>query len=181
MRIACFGSGSGKEGDPSYEKMREVGFLLVALKKCDVLTGGFNGSGMEAPAKGATEAGGESIGFTILGKSGNPYLTEVVNCGEGFFPEVQYGMRLGNLLTADGFIVEASGGMGTLVELVAAINLSLKFWDKPKKIAVLTFGEKGHMEQLLFILKMMDFFTDEMSKSILVTDSPAKAVDWVTV
>lgn len=71
--IACLGGGKGKEGDAQYDAMVEVGRLL-AQRGCTVITGGFGGAGMEAPAKGAKEAGGTAIGYTMLGKPGNPYL-----------------------------------------------------------------------------------------------------------
>ena len=55
--ISCFGPGVGEPGDPLYDAMVEVGRLLAQLG-CTVQTGGFGGTGMEAPARGAREANG---------------------------------------------------------------------------------------------------------------------------
>ena len=130
-----------------YEAMQEVG-RLIARAGCTVATGAYGGAGMEAPVRGARECGGRIVGYTMLHKPSNKTFDdygEVADCAHqhhlGFsgpaIPEIQYGIRLGSLLSADGFIVGAGGGPGTAVELLAFINLAAKFWEQPKKLAIL--------------------------------------------
>lgn len=195
--IACLGSGSGTIGDPCYNAMVEVGRLL-AKRECVVLTGGFGGVGMEAPARGATEVGGKAVGYTIFGKQGNPYLSETVDCRKQYIkvrqyvcvgeephieppPEVQYGVRLGNLLTADGFIIAADGGPGTMVELMAIINLNYKLWkEKPKSVAVLNMSGNGWNSEMLDQLEAWGVLPQEVRECVLVISTPEQAVSWAT-
>lgn len=198
--IACLGSGSGTIGDPCYDAMVEVGRLL-AERGCVVATGGFCGTGMEAPERGATAVGGKTVGYTIFGKQGNAYLSETVDCRKQYIkvrqcvcvgeephieppPEVQYGVRLGNLLTADGFIIAADGGPGTMVELMAIINLNYKLWkEKPKSVAILNVnGEDGNgwNADMLDQLEAWGVLPREVRECVLVVSTPEQAVSWAT-
>ncbi len=189
--IACLGSGSGEKGDPYYNAMVEVGRLL-ARTQITVVTGGFGGIGMQAPAQGAHDAGGETIGYTIFGKPGNAYLSRVVNCDNLYInplhqseppKEVQFGIRLGSLMTADGFIIAAGGGPGTMVELMTLINFNYKVWKKPnqKRIAILKLdGVKiaGWDEQMLEQLEAWGLLPPEVRGTIFITSIPEEAVSW---
>lgn len=191
--IACLGSGSGASGEPCYDAMVEVGRLL-AERGLIVATGGFGGAGMEAPAKGATTAGGKAIGYTMYGMSGNPYLSETVDCREQYTKstvgpsrtatpsEVQFGVRLGNLLVADGFIIAAEGGPGTMVELMAIIVLNHKLWKKePKHLAILKVKGvegKGWGSNMLDRLEEWGVLPREVRESILIVETPEEAVAW---
>ena len=180
--------------------MYKVGWIL-AKGGDTVITGGFGGSGMEAPARGATEAGGKAIGYVWRGKPGNPYLTEMVDCrrvyvkpkrfpvpGELPFyeppPEVQYGIRLGFLLAADGFIIDGSGGTGTLVEMLAVLNLNAKYWSRePKRFSIMTLpiahGRNHHHQALDFMMSLGIIQAADL-RLLKVTADPAEAVNWVT-
>lgn len=198
--IACLGSGSGAIGDLCYDTMVEVGRLL-AQRGCVVATGGFGGAGMEAPARGAAAVGGKTVGYTIFGKQGNAYLSETVDCRKQYIkvkqyvcvgeephieppPEVQYGVRLGNLLTADGFIIAADGGPGTMVELMAVINLNYKLWkERPKNVAILNINGEDSNEWnagMLDQLKAWHVLPREVRKHILVVSTSERAVSWAT-
>lgn len=191
MRIACLGSGSGEAGQPAYDAMVEVGKLLAQGGHI-VLTGGFGGAGMEAPARGAKEAGGKTVGYTMLGEKPNQWIMEVGDCAAqyhiGFsappIVEVQYGMRLGSLLAADGFIISASGGPGSMVEFMAIINLNAKIWLQLKKIAILRTkaqdGSKGWDYSMLTQLGEWGMFPRTMRQRVLITNRPQVAVTWVT-
>jgi len=186
--IACFGGSQGNSGDPGYDAMQEVGRLLVEYG-CMVATGGYGGTGMEAPARGANEAGGEAIGYTILGRKGNPFLTGAVDCrclcNNTVDPsrEIQYGVRLGKLLAADGFIVAATGGPGTMVEMMAVINLNCKLWQSsPKHLAILNIGSgqgAGWDANMLNRLSVWGVLPFEARAMILVAETPEEAVRWV--
>ncbi|MFC1623647.1 LOG family protein [Patescibacteria group bacterium] len=176
-RIACLGSGNGEPGDKMYDAMQEVGKLL-AKNGITVLTGGFGGSGMEAPAKGVQSSGGKSVGFTLMGIPGNQYLSETVDTKkQSDIPEIQFGIRLGNLLSADGFIISADGGAGTMTELMAIINLNAKFWKPSKPVVILNHyqEEDGYpIGDILHSLKKWGMLPD--SVKVEVVFSPEKAV-----
>ena len=194
MRIACLGSGSGVAGEPSYDAMVLVGRLLAQAGHT-VLTGGYGGAGMEAPARGAKEASGAAIGFTMLGKPGNGYLTEAVDSRLQYVnttmnsptmppPAVQFGIRLGNLLSADGFIIAAGGGPGSMVELMAIINLGGKIWPQPKKVAILrakVTNGGGWDYAMLTQLEDWGMLPQPIRSQILITESPEQAVNWATM
>lgn len=161
-----------------YDAMQEVGQTLARVG-VTVITGGFGGSGMEAPAKGSQLAGGKSIGYTLMGLPANPHLSEVVDCSkESSCPEIQFGIRLGHLLSADAFIVGAAGGAGTLVELMAIINLNAKFWKEKKKVVILkpNFLQcPGWDESMLKQLKDWGVMPDSVQVIVCVTPDDAVA------
>ena len=210
-RIACFGSGKGQRGERAYDAMVKVGALL-AEHGVDVLTGGFGGAGMEAPAYGVRVArmlsgvAAQAIGYTLWGKPGNADLTRIVpadtfglvvrgcsgisdSASIPLAPELQYGLRLGNLLSADGFILMLDRcGVGTMVELFAVLNLMAKKWPKgSKRLALLTVGEEDdyprhHANE---VRKQLDSISGLLGGIIpddaeyLVTAFPDEAVDYV--
>ena len=172
--------------------MVEVGRLL-ALQQVRVATGGFGGIGMEAPARGAKEVGGQTIGYTMWDMPGNEFLTIPFDCSEltrTTLPskEVQFGLRLGMLMSADGFIIALdSYGPGTIMEFLAIINLNLKLWvprGKPKRFAVLqlnvspTLNQENQGNSLAGNLIGQDLW-GKINEHCLVTPSPENAVKWV--
>lgn len=172
--------------------MVEVGRLL-ANKNCIVTTGAFGGV-MEAAAKGAMEAGGRTIGYTILGKASNTYIQTAIDCrgllhpiacleNEQPNPTIQYAIRLGCLLSSDGFILTAGGGPGSMTELMAIINLSAKIWKKPKKVSILKLKEVPAVSwgnDMFDTLYKWGVFPAKVQKNFRVFMTPEEAVDWVT-
>ena len=180
--ISCLGSGSGKPGDAYYDAMVEIGRLL-AQKGYMVATGGFGGVGMEAPAKGATEADGRSIGYTAFGKPANKYLSDVIDCSnESSAKEIQFGIRLGNLLCSDGFIIAAGGGPGTMVELMAIINSNYKLWKDLKPVAILKLNDSqvGWDNQMIEQLEQLGVIPETVKPLIQIVRTPGEAVFWAT-
>ncbi|MFA5030863.1 MAG: hypothetical protein WC495_04705 [Patescibacteria group bacterium] len=146
LTIACLGSGLGEPGESQYESMREIGRLIAEAGHI-VMTGGYTGIGMEAPAMGATEVGGQAVGVTLLKKPGNGHLSSCIDCSTigkvSLSLEQQFGLYLGTLLGADRFVIASGGGLGTLAELIAILNLLSKHWQTPKKVVVLQAGYSG--------------------------------------
>lgn len=180
LKIATLGSGSGQPGEEMYDKMVEVGRLL-AERGCLVINGGFGGIGMEAPSKGAKEADGQVIGYTLAGKPGNQYLTQQIDCSQ-WDKEINlgfsgFGIRLCVLMDADAFIIAAGGGIGTLTELMAIILFQQKIWKRKKRIVIL-YGsnEKSTEEKMIHLLKEQNLFPDI---ELLFENNPANAVDWL--
>jgi len=117
MGITIWGSSRIKKGDIWYEKAFETGKLL-AKRGYTVITGGGPGI-MEAANKGATMAGGNSIGINIelpTEQKPNPYIKTLFSCRYFFTRKVMF------VKYTKGFII-FPGGFGTLDEFTEAITL----------------------------------------------------------
>jgi uncharacterized protein (TIGR00730 family) len=115
--VACFGSARIRPGDPVYATGEEVGRKLTAAGFA-VITGGGPGT-MEAVNKGASEAGGASVGLGIElpFESGlNPWVDVGINFRYFFARKTMF------VKYSQGFVV-LPGGFGTLDELFEALTL----------------------------------------------------------
>ncbi|HLS45901.1 MAG TPA: TIGR00730 family Rossman fold protein [Ornithinicoccus sp.] len=115
--VSVFGSARTAPGHPTYEMAEAVGRALVEGGYA-VITGGGPGT-MEAANKGASAAGGTSVGLGIE----LPFeagLNEHVNLGINF--RYFFARKTMFVKYAQGFIV-LPGGYGTLDELFEAITL----------------------------------------------------------
>lgn len=115
--ISIFGSARPKSGDPMYKATEEIAKLLVEAR-FGVITGGGPGL-MEAGNKGATEAGGVSVGLHIhlpMEKGANPYVTTQCNFRYFFVRKLMF------VKYATAYVV-MPGGIGTLDELFEAFVL----------------------------------------------------------
>jgi uncharacterized protein (TIGR00730 family) len=116
--IAVFGSARTRPGDATYEQAERTGGAL-AQADFAVITGGGPGS-MEAANKGASEAGGVSVGLGIElpFESGlNPWVDVGINFRYFFARKTMF------MKYSQGFIV-LPGGLGTLDELFEALTLA---------------------------------------------------------
>nr|WP_221177435.1 TIGR00730 family Rossman fold protein [Nocardioides marmoriginsengisoli] len=116
--IAVFGSARTKREDPFYAKGEQIGAKLVEAGFA-VITGGGPGA-MEAANKGASEAGGVSVGLGIelpFEDGVNDYVNIGVNFRYFFARKTMF------VKYARGFIV-LPGGMGTFDELFEALTLA---------------------------------------------------------
>jgi uncharacterized protein (TIGR00730 family) len=115
--VACFGSSRTKQDDQIYATGEEVGRKLTAAGFA-VITGGGPGT-MEAVNKGASEAGGVSVGLGIElpFESG---LNQWVDIGINF--RYFFARKTMFVKYSQGFIV-LPGGLGTLDELFEALTL----------------------------------------------------------
>jgi uncharacterized protein (TIGR00730 family) len=115
--ISVFGSARTRRDDPSYAQAEEIGRKLVGAGFA-VITGGGPGV-MEAANKGASEAGGVSVGLGIElpFESGlNQYVDRGLNFRYFFARKTMF------VKYAQGFIV-LPGGFGTFDELFEALTL----------------------------------------------------------
>src|ERR671921_989354 len=115
--IAVFGSARTGPGDPTYEQAEQTGRAL-AESGFAVITGGGPGS-MEAANKGASEAGGTSVGLGIElpFESG---LNQWVNVGVNF--RYFFARKTMFVKYSRGFVA-LPGGLGTFDELFEALTL----------------------------------------------------------
>jgi len=188
-RIAVFGSGSCEPGDRAYGIAQEIGKKLAEAGA--IVVNGAYGGVMEAASRGAQEAKGESVGIHLGISSDlepNEYLTLALDCSalilnaSNLTIEKAFGVRLGYLLESDRFVFIAGGGVGTLVELFAILNLNLKLWKKTgeKRIALLEIDGQSRWAALLtFFNDQWGLPIEEASHLIHVTHSNEEVVSWV--
>jgi uncharacterized protein (TIGR00730 family) len=115
--ISCFGSARTKPDDPVYAIGEEIGRKLTAAGFA-VITGGGPGT-MEAVNKGASEAGGTSVGLGIELPFENG-LNQWVDVGINF--RYFFARKTMFVKYSQGFVV-LPGGLGTLDELFEALTL----------------------------------------------------------
>ena len=115
--VTVFGSARFREGTPEYELGVEAGREL-ARAGFAVLTGGGPGL-MEAANRGASEAGGVSLGCNIVlphEQSANPYVQDTITFRYFFVRKVM-------LVKYSSAFVCLPGGFGTLDEMFEAATL----------------------------------------------------------
>lgn len=115
--ITIFGSARAKRSSSTYCKAERLGRLLVKAGY-GVISGGGPGI-MEAVNKGATEAGGESIGLNIelsQEQKPNPYVKTLISFRYFFARKVMF------VKYARAYVI-FPGGYGTLDEFSEAITL----------------------------------------------------------
>ncbi|MCZ7416707.1 MULTISPECIES: TIGR00730 family Rossman fold protein [unclassified Streptomyces] len=115
--ISVFGSARTHEGSPEYAAGHAIGRALAQAGYA-VITGGGPGA-MEAANRGASEAGGTSVGLGIelpFEQGLNPYVDLGVNFRYFFVRKTCF------VKYSQGFVV-LPGGMGTLDELFEALTL----------------------------------------------------------
>jgi uncharacterized protein (TIGR00730 family) len=117
--VTIFGSTLPGEGSPAYEEARRLGRRLAAAGFA-VCNGGYEGL-MAASARGAREAGGQTIGITctLWPRFANPWI--VVEVRTASFPE-----RLMTLIERGDAYIVLPGGTGTLAELALAWEMMNK-------------------------------------------------------
>jgi len=126
--ITIFGTATAISGDPTYVVAYEIGKLL-AEAGFTIANGGYGGT-MLASAKGASEAGGKTIGVTCtaFGRGGaNEYIQQEI-------VTATLDERLDTLIKLGRGYVVLPGATGTLLELAKVWELKNKGFmpaDKP--------------------------------------------------
>lgn len=194
--VAVFGSGQCGQDNHAYYLAQLVGDEL-ARRGVTVVTGAYGGV-MEAAAQGAKERSGEAIGFSLgrmMKLIPNSFLTKVVDCGAKAartgIKHAAFGLRLCGLLSADGFVLVASGGIGTVLEFVAFLLFATKLWPKDKlikRMAVFTTAlgpSNAYMgwalERLVKDLVKSEIISQEVYDLVrfISGPNPSGAINWV--
>lgn len=131
--VTFFGSARTKEDSDEYNKCREISKKIVENLGYAIVTGGGPGI-MEAANRGAYEAGGQSIGFTInlpAEQVTNKYLTD--HLGFYYF----FARKVCLSYSAEAFIY-FPGGFGTYDELFEILTLVQT--NKIEKVPVILVG-----------------------------------------
>lgn len=170
--VTVFGSSSVVEGEPVYEMARRVGKLL-AENGFTVITGGGPGV-MEAANRGASEAGGTSVGLCIQlpkEQSANPYANIRVDFRYFFLRKVMF------VKHSVAYVI-LPGGFGTMDELFEALTLIQTERIKPFPVVML--GKDYWKDLVAWIKKSMlgknRMIAPDDLDLFAVTDDPEAAV-----
>lgn len=172
--VTVFGSARFSEEHPYYHLGREIGQSL-ARDGFTVMTGGGPGL-MEAANRGAKEAGGKSIGCSILlprEQTPNAFLDRWVAFRYFFVRKLMLAKY------SHGFVV-MPGGFGTLDELFEVITLIQA--GKMKNFPVILVG-KTYWQGLIKFLKdplcSLGAIDPRDLAEIQMTNSPSEAAAWI--
>jgi len=132
--VTFYGSARTKEDDEVYKKVRNLAYRISKELGYIVLTGGGPGV-MEAANRGASEAGGRSVGLTIklpYEQKTNPYVTDEI-------PFYFFFTRKVTMSYTTEVCIFCPGGFGTFDELFEI--LTLQQTGKIGKIPVILYGK----------------------------------------
>jgi uncharacterized protein (TIGR00730 family) len=169
--VSVFGSARIKPDDPYYTAAERTGRLL-AEEGFAVITGGGPGV-MEAANKGATEAGGESVGCNIelpFEQGMNAWVKTAINFRYFFVRKTMF------VKYAEAFII-FPGGFGTMDELFESLTLIQT--GKVRDFPLILFGSEywgGLLDWLETRMLGEGKIGDRDLRIMMVTDSPEEAV-----
>jgi uncharacterized protein (TIGR00730 family) len=168
--VTVFGSARFPEESPNYQLGVELGRQL-ARAGLAVITGGGPGL-MEAANRGAREAGGASIGCTIIlphEQEPNPYVDQVIPFHYFFARKVM-------LVKYSCAFVCLPGGFGTLDELFEAATLIQCGKIGPFPLILIGKAFWRNLMELMYDLLREGAISPEDTGFGYITDSPAEAV-----
>lgn len=165
--ITIFGSSFPKPGDEEYEYAYQLGKKLGETG-FSICNGGFYGI-MEATAKGAKEAGVNTIGVTVdlFNLEANEFIQEEIRTSN-LFERIQKLISL-----ADGFIV-LKGGTGTLLEFAAILELNNKNLIDKKPIA----ADKEFWTQITNLMNQRNSFEKRAKFDVLLSSDIDEIVSY---
>ncbi|MGH3630472.1 MAG: TIGR00730 family Rossman fold protein [Sciscionella sp.] len=172
--VTVFGSARTKRDDPEYQTGRELGAALAGAGFA-VITGGGPGA-MEAVNRGASDAGGLSVGLGIelpFEQGLNPWVDLGVNFRYFFTRKTMF------IKYAQAFIC-LPGGFGTLDELLEALTLVQT--KKVTKFPVVLFGSDywgGLYDWINSTVRAQGKVGDADLALLHLTDDLSEAVDVV--
>lgn len=174
--ISIFGSARSKPDAPEYRDAEKIASLL-ARSGYGVITGGGPGV-MEAANKGATEAGGVSVGLHIRlpqEQDCNPYVRTRCNFRYFFIRKFMF------VKYARAYVV-MPGGMGTIDELSEAFVLAQTGRSRP--FPIILYDSRfwsGFQEWLHKTMAAGGFISpSELDRQITVCDTPEEVVSHIS-
>ncbi|MCD6407766.1 TIGR00730 family Rossman fold protein [bacterium] len=172
--VTVWGSARVKRNDEWYRKAVKTGKLL-ARKGYTVITGGGPGI-MEAANRGATQAGGNSIGLNIelpKEQKPNPYIKTLISFRYFFTRKVMF------VKYTKGFII-FPGGFGTLDEFTEAITLIQT--ERIHKFPVVLVDRsywKGFIDWMKKTLLKRNYIDEQDLMIFSVVDEPEEAIQQI--
>jgi uncharacterized protein (TIGR00730 family) len=173
--ISIFGSARTRPGDPEYVAAERTANLLVKAG-FGVITGGGPGI-MEAANRGASDAGGQSVGLNIelpFEQGTNPFVRIPINFRYFFVRKTMF------VKYAEGFII-FPGGFGTMDELFEAATLVQT--GKVRNFPLVLFGGeywRGLYDWLRHTMAARGNIARSDIDLFTITDSPEDAVRTVS-
>ena len=170
--VSIFGSARTLPDDPDYAAAQETARLLVG-EGFGVITGGGPGI-MEAANRGASDAGGESVGCNIelpFEQGMNEWVRTAINFRYFFVRKTMF------VKYAEAFVI-FPGGFGTMDELFEALTLIQT--GKVRDFPVVLFNSRywrGLLDWLQQSMLHGEKIKPEDLDLLFVTDSPQAAVD----
>lgn len=172
--VSIFGSARAEAGTPHYTATTEIAHLL-AKSGYGIITGGGPGL-MEAANKGATEAGGESIGLHIHlphEQHTNPFVKTRVDFRYFFVRKLMF------VKYAMAYVV-MPGGMGTIDELSEAFVLAQTNRIKPFPIILYDSSFwSGMIGWLKDSMVKEGYIREEELGLMVIKDSPESVVEYI--
>jgi len=172
--VTIFGSARTKPEDDLYRTARKIG-QRFAEEGYAVVTGGGPGL-MEAANRGATDAGGESVGLNIVLPSEqepNKYVNTLLSFRYFFIRKVMF-VKYAKAL------VIMPGGFGTMDELFE--SLTLKQTGKMQRFPIILYDKKywgGLYDWMREQMIDHGFIDPEELELFSITDDPEEVVDRV--
>jgi uncharacterized protein (TIGR00730 family) len=169
--VSIFGSARTLPDDPHYTAAQETGRLLVE-QGFGVITGGGPGI-MEAANRGASDAGGDSVGLNIelpFEQGTNRWVKVPINFRYFFVRKTMF------VKYAEAFIV-FPGGFGTMDELFEALTLVQT--GKVRNFPLVLFGAeywKGLLDWIRGSMLPGGKISPDDAGFLQITDSPEEAV-----
>ncbi|KFI57264.1 TIGR00730 family Rossman fold protein [Bifidobacterium gallicum] len=173
--VSIFGSARVKPDDPVYKSARTMG-TMIAQRNIAVITGGGPGT-MEAANRGASEAGGVSVGLGIE-LPHEQGINQWVNLGLNF--RYFFVRKTMFVKYSSGFII-CPGGFGTLDEMFELLTLVQT--HKVRYMPVALFGSQyweGLIEWLRGPVQDHGMISQIDPSLFIVTDDPEEAVSVAT-
>ncbi|MBA3037043.1 MAG: TIGR00730 family Rossman fold protein [Desulfobacterium sp.] len=172
--VSIFGSARVKPDDPVYKKTELIASLFVK-NDFAVITGG-GGGVMEAANKGATEAGGKSVGLNIIlpfEQKPNQYSNINLEFKYFFIRKVMF------IKYAYAYII-MPGGYGTIDELFEAVTLIQTHRIRPLPVILVGSDYWGGLKKWIRS-RMLESkkISDEDIDILQVVDDPEEVVDMV--
>jgi len=169
--VSIFGSTRVKPGDEVYQKAERIG-QLFAEHGFSVITGGGPGV-MEAANKGASAAGGKSIGLNIelpFEQKPNPYANITLSFRYFFVRKVMF------VKYAVAYII-LPGGFGTMDELLESVTLIQTHKIKPFPVILVgTNYWKGFLDWIKEVLLKEGKISPEDLDILQLIDEPAEII-----
>ena len=169
--VSIFGSARLGESHPHYALARAVG-QRAAKAGLTVITGGGPGL-MEAANRGASEAGGVSLGCNILlphEQSANPYVQDTVTFRYFFVRKVM-------LVKYSSAFVCLPGGFGTMDEMFEAATLIQCRKIGPFPLVLLGEAYWDQLREFVWDLRDSGAIATEELGFARIVDSPREAVE----
>ncbi len=163
--VAVLGSSRAAEDSPDYQHAVEIG-REVARRGGRIVCGGYGGV-MEGVCRGASEAGGSSLGILLSSGEPNRWVSEVVR-------EEDLAGRLRRLTAESNASIFLPRGLGTLLEIAWMAESIAKGNVAPRPLVFL--GTFWRRAAALAVNEAADSGAEALGRSIRFVSSPRAAV-----